>query len=149
MTGGLKIALLAAAILGLAYGGYLGHRNVVEIGNSLKSIQYVAPTKVASDFTRTQFMHADTDHAGKAVIMQINLLEQLELADKSFHADELALAYIRLAMVVDAAGRPEAAQRALDQARLRYRQMHSRNAELTDDELKNLVKQSDRLMAGL
>ncbi len=28
-------------------------------------------------------MHADTDHARQAVMLQIQLLEQLELADKS------------------------------------------------------------------
>ena len=53
----------------------------------------VKPTKVASDFARTQFMHADADHAQQAVTLQIQLLEELELADKSFYADELGLAH--------------------------------------------------------
>jgi len=63
MTRAHKITFLAAAILGLSCGGYLGHRSAIENGESLESMQYIAPTKVASDFARTQFMHSDTDHA--------------------------------------------------------------------------------------
>jgi hypothetical protein len=88
-------------------------------------------------------MNADTDHARQAVMLQIQFLEQLELADKSFHANELAFAYIRLAMVEEAAGRPEAKQRAFAQARVRLRQTHSRNEEHTDDELENAVTRVD------
>ena len=56
---------------------------------------------------------------------------------------------IRLAMVEEAAGRPAAEQRALAQARVRYRQMHSRNDELTDDELRNAVERSDGVIDNL
>ena len=38
-------------------------------------------------------MHADADHAQQAVTLRIQLLEELELADKSFYADELGLAH--------------------------------------------------------
>ncbi len=146
MRRAIKITFIAAAILGLGCGGYLGRRSAIQIGDSLESIQYVAPTKVASDFARTQFWRADTDHARQAVMLQIQLLEQLELADKSFHADDLAFAYTRLAMVEEAAGRPEAEQRGLAQAKARYRQMHSRSGERTDDDLKNAVKRMDRAL---
>jgi hypothetical protein len=148
ITRAIKITFIAAAILGLGCGGYLGHRSAAETSNSLISIQYIAPAKVASDFARTQFMHADADHARQAVMLQIQLLDELELADKSFHADELPLAYIRLAIVEEAAGRPEAEQRALAQARAR-RQTHSRKEELTDEELKNAVKRIDGALDNL
>ncbi len=144
-----KITFIFAAILGLGCGGYFGCRSAIQIGDSLESIQYLAPTEVASDFARTQFMYADTDHARQAVILQIQLLEQLELADTSFHANDLAFAYTRLAMVEEAAGRPDAAQRALAQARARYKKVHSRSEELTDDALKNVVKQSDKVIGNL
>jgi len=146
MTRAIKITFIAAAILGLGCGGYVGHRSAIQIGDSLESIQYIAPTRVASDFARTQFMRADTDHARQAVMLQIQLLEHLELADKSFHADDLAFAYIRLAMVEEAARRPEAEQRGLAQARARYRQIHSRSEERTDDDLKSAVKRMDRAL---
>jgi hypothetical protein len=142
MTLAHKVTFLASAILGLGCGGYLGYSEANQISDSLESTQYIAPTAVASDFARTQFMRANTDHARQAVTLQIQLLEQLELADKSFHADELALAYIRLAMVEEAAGRPEAEQQALAQAKARWR-THS-GEELTDDELRNAVKRLDR-----
>lgn len=149
MTRAHKITFLAAAILGLGCGGYLAHQSAIEISDSLESSQYIAPTKVASDFARTQFMHADTDHARQAVMLQIKLLEQLELADKSFHANELAFAYVRLAMVEKAAGQTGAEHRALAQARARDKLDHFRSEELTDDELKNAVEQLDRALDKL
>jgi hypothetical protein len=149
MTRGHKITFLAATILGLGCGGYLGHRSAVETSDSLMSTQYIAPTNVASDFARIQFMHADTDHARQAVMLQIQLLEQLELADKSFQANELAFAYIRLAMVEEAAGRREAERQALARARARIGQTHSRNEERTDDQLENDVRRLDRAIDDL
>jgi hypothetical protein len=113
------------------------------------STQYIVPTNVASDFARIQFMHADTDHARQAVMLQIQLLEQLELADKSFQANELAFAYIRLAMVEEAAGRREAERQALARARARIGQTHSRNEERTDDQLENDVRRLDRAIDDL
>lgn len=144
MTRAIKITFLTAAILGLVFGAYLGYSEANHMSDSLISIQYMAPTKVASDFARTQFMHADTDHARQAVMLQIQLLEQLELADKSFHANELAFAYARLAMVEKVAGQAEAEQHALAQARARDKRDHPRSAELTDDELESFVKRLDR-----
>jgi len=94
-------------------------------------------------------MHADTDHARQAVTLQIHLLEQLELADKSFHANDLPFAYVRLAMVEQAAGRPEAEQQALAQARARIRQTLPRSGEPTDDELENGVRRLDRALDNL
>ena len=149
MTGAMKVTFLVAAILGLACGGYGGHRTAVEVSDSLKSIQYLAPANIASDFARTQFMRADTNHARQAVMLQIRLLEQLELADKSFHADELFLAYTRLAMVEESAGQTEAERRALDQARARDKRDRFRSKDLTDDELRNAVKLLDRAFDNL
>jgi hypothetical protein len=82
-------------------------------------------------------------------MLQIRLLEQLELADKSFHANDLAFAYIRLALVEEAAGHAEAEQRALAQARARIRQTHSRNTVPTDDELENGLRRLDRALDNL
>src|SRR5580704_15063841 len=100
VTRAIKITFVAVAMLGLACGGYLGYSEASQISDSLESIQYIGPTGAASDFARIQFMHADTDHARQAVMVQIRLLEQLEQADKIFHeGGRLWLAYIRLAMI--------------------------------------------------
>ena len=144
MTRAIKITFLTAAILGLVCGVYLGYSEANQVSDSLKSIQYMAPTKITSDFARTQFLHADNDHARQAVMLQIHLLEQLESADKAFHANELGPAYIRLAMIEEAAGRPDAEQRALAQARARYQGAHPRSEELTDEELKDGIRRLDR-----
>jgi hypothetical protein len=149
MTRAIKLTFVAAAILGLGWGGYLGCSEANQVSSSLESIRYIAATQVAADFARTQFTQADADHARQAVILQIHLLVQLEFADKSFHASELAFAYVRLAMVEQGAGRAEAEHRALAQARARLRQIHSPNEEPTDDELENAVRRSDRAIGNL
>jgi hypothetical protein len=150
MTRAIKITFIVAAVLGLGFGSYTGYSSADDVSNSLKSIQYLGPTSVVSDFARLQFEHADTDHARQAVMVQIHLLEQLELADKAFHADgELGFAYLRLAMIEEAAGQAEAEQGALVQARARFKRSHSHSEELTDDELKNAVKRLDRAADNL
>jgi hypothetical protein len=150
MMRAIKITFLTAAILGLGFGVYLGYSEANEVSDSLESIQYIAPAKIVSDFARIQFMRADTDHARQAVLLQIDLLERLEQADKTFHEDgAVEFAYIRLAMIEEAAGQPDAEQHALAQARARYRRVHSSSEEMTDDELKKVVKRLDQAADNL
>ena len=150
MTRGIKVTFLAAAVFGLALGAYWGHSEANEVSDSLESGQYITPTSVASDFARVQFMHADSDHARRAVMLQIRVLEQLELADRAFHADgELGFAYTRLAMIEQAEGHSEAEQRALAKARARYKRQHPRSEELTDNDLENGVKRVDQALDKL
>jgi hypothetical protein len=150
MTRAIKITFIAAATLGLGFGGYLGHRSAIQVGDSLESIQYIPPTKIASDFARTQFMRSDTDHARQAVMLQIHLLEQLEQGDKTFReGGGLWLAYIRLAMIEETAGRSDAERSALAQARALYSRDHPRGQEQTYDELKNFVLRLDRAADNL
>jgi len=149
MTRTIKITFLTAAVLGLASGVYLGYSEANETSDLIESGQYFAPTATAANFARVQFMRADSDHARQAVLLQIHLLEQLESVDKTFHAYELAFAYIRLAMVEEAAGQPEAEQQALALARARYKQTQSRSEDMTDDELKNAVRRIDQALGKL
>jgi hypothetical protein len=150
MTRAIKITFLTAAILGLGFGVYLGYSEANVVSDSLESIQYIAPTEIPSDFARIQFMCADSDHARQAVLLQIHLLEELEQEDKTFHEDgAVEFAYVRLAMIEEVAGRPEAEQSALAQARTRYRRVHSSSEEMTDDELKKVVKRLDQAADNL
>jgi hypothetical protein len=150
MTRAIQVTFIAAAILGLGCGGYLGRRNAVEVSDSLESIQYTGPSKVASDFARTQFMRADADHARQAVMLQIQLLEQLEQADKTFREDGILwLAYTRLAMIEEAAGRPDAEHSALANAKALYDRDYPRGQRPTYDELKNAVLELDRAADNL
>jgi hypothetical protein len=147
MTLAHKVTFLTATILGLGCGGYLGYSEANQISDSLESIQYIAPTIVASGFARTQFMRADADHARQAIVLQIHLLEQLEQADKSFREDgRLWLAYTRLAMIEETADRPDAEHSALTQARVLYGRNHPGGKEQTYDELKNAVLRLDRAL---
>jgi len=148
MTRGVKTTFLAAAFLGLGLGGYWGYSEACEASDSLVSGQYIGPTYVAADFARVQFQHSVTEHARQAVMLQIRVLEQLEAADKDFHGSELGLAYTRLAMIEEAAGRPDAEKQALAQARARYERFRtqrvpSQREELTDEKMKTLLKRLD------
>jgi hypothetical protein len=150
MTREIKLIFLAAAVLGLCLGGFLGHWSAIGTVDSLESVQYIAPTKIVSDFARTQFMHADTDHARQAVMIQIRLLEQLEMADKAFHADiELGPAYSRLALIEEAAGRYDAEKQALVSARACYKRISPNAEDWTDDKLKDAVKTMDKAIDQL
>lgn len=150
MTRAIKITFLATAVLGLGIGSYFGYSEANEESSFLESTQYIAPTEMAAEFARLQFMRADGDHARQAVMLQIHLLEQLEQADKTFREDgRLWLAYTRLAMIEEAAGQPDAEQSALAQARALYDRDHPRGQGLTYDELKNAVLRLDRAADNL
>lgn len=150
MTRAMKVTFVVAAALGLGVGSYLGYSRANETSNSLESSQYFLPTSVGSDFARVQFEHADTDHARQAVMLQIHLLEQLEQADATFRENgRLWLAYIRLAMIEEAAGRPDAEHSALTDARALYNRDHPRGQEQTYDELKAFVLRLDRAADNL
>lgn len=146
MTRGVKAICLAAAVFGLAVGAYRGHAEANQTSDFQQSIQYIAPTQIASDFARVQFMRADSDHARQAVMSQINLLQRLQLADKTFHSDgELAMAYIRLAMVEESVGHLEEQNRALGLARACFERAHPQGKQGTDDELKAFVRRWDKV----
>jgi hypothetical protein len=151
MTRAMKVTFAVAAVLGLGVGGYFGYSGANEASNSSESFQYFLPTSVASDFARVQFEHADTDHARQAVMLQIRLLEQLAQAGKTFRegGGELWLAYIRLAMIEEAAGRPDAEQSAMTQARALYNRDHPHGQEQTYDELKNVILRFDKAADNL
>jgi hypothetical protein len=61
----------------------------------------------------------------------------------------LSFAYIRLAMIEEAAARPDAEQDAVDQARALYNRDHHDGQGLTFDELKNAVLRLDRAADNL
>jgi hypothetical protein len=150
MTRAIKITFLATAVLGLGLGSYFGYSEANQESSFLESTRYIAPTEMAAEFARVQFMRADGDHARQAVVLQIHLLEQLEQADNTFRAEgRLWLAYIRLAMIEEAAGRPDAQRSALAQARALYYRDHPRGQEQTYDELTNAVLRLDRAADNL
>jgi hypothetical protein len=150
MTRAIKFAFLATAALGLGLGGYFGYSEANEECSLLESTQYIAPTGMAAEFARVQFMRADSDHARQAVMLQIHLLEELERADKTFREDgRLWLAYVRLAMIEEAAGRPDAERSALTEAKALYNRDHPRGQGLTYDESKDAVLRLDRAADNL
>jgi hypothetical protein len=150
MTRAFKITISAVAILGLGVGIYLGYSDAKETSSSLESTQYLAPTGMATEFARVQFMRADTDHARQAVMLEIHLLEQLEQADNTFRGDgHLWLAYVRLAMIEESSGRADAERIALDRAKAIYHRDRPLGQEVPYGELKNTVLKLDKAADNL
>lgn len=143
MIRSLKTCLIAVAVVTFVSGVCIGSWSAIEESRLLDSVQYMAPTEVISNFARTQFLHADGDHAREAVMLQIQLLDRLQSEDKS-STRELALAYVRLAIIEETAGKPDAEEKAMAQARELYKRIHSQT-NASDDELKNVIKRRDRV----
>ncbi|MBV9144945.1 MAG: hypothetical protein JO065_03445 [Acidobacteria bacterium] len=121
-------------------------------GKNVESViaeaQILAAGSVSSDFATRQYERADSDHARQAIQFEIKLRQQLKDYEASDPVLErvmdggLAFAFIRLAMVEEAAGRGTEEQIAFDRARVLMKKAHP-NETLTDDDLRNTVRKFD------
>ncbi len=138
MTRAVRITFAVAAVLGLGTGlgwGYATGRDISQL--YADSLPEMAP--MLGDFAVQQVESADTDHARQALRLEISILEKIELLiDNKCCRGELALAYVRLGTVEDAAGQTQAKEAAFNQAR----RLFGRNG-LTDDEMRSIVKKID------
>ena len=143
MTRAMKITFTVAAVIGFVSGNAYGWYNAEQASGFMQSAEVLSASSVTSEFALQQFEHADTAHARQAVLLQIRTVEQLEQVARDPGSDgQLGLAYIRLAMIEEASGQTEAERSALDQARRWFKGVHPRD-ELTDEQLKNALKQWD------
>ena len=143
MTRVMKVSFFLSAMLGLAAGAVFGYRQGAELGESMRSIEPIAASSAASDFAARQFHHANVEHARQAALLEISVLEQLRVATSDTPAQgRLGFAYIRLAMVEEAAGNKEAERRAMEQARAWFPPPRPGH-ELSDDQLKQALNRMD------
>lgn len=139
MTRTTKVSFILSAILGIALGGKLGYSQGAELGESMRSLEPIAAGFVISDFAARQFHYADIEHARQAALLEISIREQLRTASHESAVDgELGLAYVRLAMVEEAAGNKEAKRQALKQAKVCF-PPPGPGRELGDDQLKEAL----------
>jgi hypothetical protein len=147
MTRAIKITFIVAAVIGFGGGIVCGCYRAAEASSYMQSAEVVSIPSVASDFASQQFQHADSAHARQAVLLELKLLDQLHrAAHDSSSESQLGLAYtfayIRLAMIEEAAGQTEAERRAMDEAKVRFNRKRP-NEEVTDEQMKNALKRFD------
>lgn len=139
-----KITFAAAAVLGLAVGVAWGYYTAEQLSELMESSLLIFAESTTSDFAVQQLEHANTDHARRAVQLQITILERAERATSApAYKRQLGYAYTRLAMVEQAAGEAQAERAALDQARVWFNQK-----ELRDDQMKKALKLLDGASHG-
>lgn len=139
MTRIMKVSFVLSAMLGLAAGGMFGYSQGTELGESMRSTDPIVASSAVSDFSARQFYHAIVEHARQAAQLEISVLEQLQVATDGAPAKgQLGLAYVRLAMVEEAAGNKAAERHALEQARGCFPPPRAGH-ELSDDQLKEAL----------
>jgi hypothetical protein len=132
-----------SAILGIAAGATLGYSEGAQLGESMGSLEPVGAAFAVSDFASRQFHHADADHARQAAMLEISVHQQLRAVQHDSAVDgRLGLAYVRLAMVEEAAGNKEAERQALEQARVWFPPSSS-GRKPSDEQLKDFLKRTD------
>lgn len=140
----MKVTFVVSAILGLALGARLGYDRGTELSELTQSMEPIAAGSVVSEYAARQFQHADIHHACQAVQLEISVRERLRALDHDSTVDgHLGLAYVRLAMVEEAAGQKEAERLALKQARGWFRPPGP-DQELSDEQLKDTLRRIDR-----
>jgi hypothetical protein len=139
----MKISFLLSALFGVVAGGALGCYQGAEMGESLRSVEPISAGFAVSDFAARQFHYADAEHARQAALLEISVREQLRtVAHDSVSDGGLALAYVRLAMVEEAAGNKEAERHAMEQARA-WSPRPRQGQDPSDERLRELLNKMD------
>lgn len=143
MTKAMKIAFVATAALGLAVGAGFGYSEATDLSESRQSVEPIIARSVVSDYAARQFRNADSDHAREAVQLEISVRRRLRAATQDPSEDgHVGFAYVRLALIEDAAGNQEAGRQAMAEARTWFKPRPGQS--LSDDQLKDVLKKLDK-----
>lgn len=143
MTRVMKVSFVLSAILGMAASAGFGYSQGAQLGESMRSLEPVGAAFAVSDFASRQFYHADVEHARQAARLEISVRRQLRAVEHDSAVDGgLGLAYVRLAMVEEAADNKEAERQALEQARAWIPPSGS-GPKPSDEQLKDFLKRID------
>ena len=139
----LKIVLFVSSVLGLAAGLATGVPEGRALAVRLFSLRTLAVERELSAFSAVQFQHADAEHARQAVLSEIRALDSLQhLALRPPPNQALYIAYARLAIIEEAAGRASAAQSVQSKAAEQWRSLHP-GGEITPEQMKQAVRDFD------
>ncbi|MGA8151771.1 MAG: hypothetical protein WB952_12535 [Terriglobales bacterium] len=137
-----KATFTTAAILGLLTGSVWGYYTARELSGTMELVDATSVSQVTSHFSTEQFERADIDHARTAVLSEINVLEQFELATNEMtYRGQLGYAYARLGTIEESAKHPDAARQAFLQARSWFKRGFGH--DLTDDQMKEALRRMD------
>lgn len=146
MTPAAKITYFSALLLGLTLGAVYGYRSTTEAVSSVLNDRPFMASSTTEHFSFVQYRHADFEHAQAALLSFAGFLEQMDrfYPENGHHVHQLANTYARLALLADAAGKPEQAHAYLEKARSWYK---SRDAsDHSDSEMKAAMKKMDALL---
>jgi len=110
-----RIALLAGsyvlvAIIAFTVGSKVGFRQRVEVGQAMEKVGSMVTAAWASQRAALLFHEADYAQAREALVSQVAVLEELasrpDLGGVSMAHSDLAMAYMRLAILEDRKGNP-------------------------------------------
>jgi hypothetical protein len=118
MTPAAKATYLSALLIGLSVGLLLGYRQESNDLRFHSEARIITAPFVLRDFSQSQYMHADSEHAKAALLACANLLEEIEKmkAEKSL-MPELRDTYTRLALLEDTGNNPEQSHAYMTKAR--------------------------------
>jgi hypothetical protein len=142
------VAGFLASVLGLVLGVGTGVPEGKALARRLFTLRATAIKSELSAFSATQFRHADSEHARKAVLAEIAMLQTLARVAPQLSGPQAAtpstlyLAYARLALVQQSAGDAAAAQRAQQEAQRYWGQLHP-GSELSAEQMRQSVSEFD------
>lgn len=145
MTPAAKVTYVAAVVIGLAAGFFVGFRTGTVASDALYDAQRMAAVMEVTSFSNMQYRHADPQHAKEALLTCAKFLEQMEnVKPDSTQEVDLAIAYTRLALLEDAAQNAEQSQAYMHKARSWHKASGGRDA--SDVDMKTGQRKIDEVM---
>jgi len=142
MTPAARVTYLSALLIGLSLGLLLGYRGRMDILKSFGETRLEVPPFALSDFSKVQYMQADSEHAKAALLTYASVLEAMEKAkaEKSLMF-ELRSTYLRLALIEDTENNSEQSNAYM--AKVRYWNSTAGGRDYSDSEMKAAQKRLD------
>lgn len=152
MTRAAKLTYFVALLTGLVSGALAGFRYALPQLRLYQNVTTQLAPDVLRDFAKEQVRHADFNHAQQALQRYAEYVQEVEKFaphDKVFTSArqrDLAMSYVRLAMVAESSNNVEESARLMKRAQELYRS--GGGALVSDSDLKAHVRRADEAMAN-